>query len=288
MNEEQQDYVADDQADVADAPDVEVEDAAPPAPEWSPEDAEDAKQLGWKSPDDWQGEKPAGYIDDPRRYLDRFERIPAVKALKEQTAKIQKDADDRARKLDALYAQQAQSQRDAYESRLAEITKGQRQAASLADTDAYDRLEAEKAKLAPPRQEEPQDEAPQVDPYVQQYRSGEGGKWLDNPILLDTGKKLIDANPAILQRPAQEQVAYAEAELRKMYPAYFPSNAAAPKAQRTQRVDGGGLANQLGGGNGFEKLPPDAKTQFKRFVKEGLFSDDEQGRKAYTNDYNNA
>jgi hypothetical protein len=286
VSEQQYEDQPDDQ--VEDVADVEQEDAAPAAPAWSNEDVEDAKHLGWKSPDDWVGDKPAGYIDDPRRYLERFERIPAVRALKEQTAKIQKDADDRARKLDALYQQQADSQRQAYESRLAEITRGQRQAASLADTDAYDRLEQEKARLAPPRQEQQDPEPPQADPYVSQYRSSEGGKWLDNPILLETGKKLIDANPAILQRPAQEQVAYAEAELRRMYPTYFPSGNGAQKPQRAQRVDGGGLAAQLGGGTGFEKLPPDAKTQFKRFVKEGLFTDDERGRKAYTNDYNNA
>lgn len=285
MSEQQYEDQPDDQ--VEDVADVEQEDAAPAAPAWSDDDVEDAKHLGWKSPDDWVGDKPAGYIDDPRRYLERFERIPAVRALKEQTAKIQKDADDRARKLDALYQQQADSQRHAYESRLAEITRGQRQAASLADTDAYDRLEQEKSRLAPPRQEQ-QPEQPQADPYVSEYRASEGGKWLDDAYLLNQGKQIIDANPDIMKRPAQEQVAYAESKLRMLYPQMFASGKPAPKPQRAQRVDGGGLAAQLGGGTGFEKLPPDAKTQFKRFVKEGLFSDDEQGRKAYTNDYNNA
>tara|TARA_R110002126_G_scaffold73946_3_gene184551 strand:- start:3821 stop:4678 length:858 start_codon:yes stop_codon:yes gene_type:complete len=285
VSEQQYEDQPDDQ--VEDVADVEQEDAAPAAPAWSDDDVEDAKHLGWKSPDDWVGDKPAGYIDDPRRYLERFERIPAVRALKEQTAKIQKDADDRARKLDALYQQQADSQRHAYESRLAEITRGQRQAASLADTDAYDRLEQEKSRLAPPRQEQ-QPEQPQADPYVSEYRASEGGKWLDDAYLLNQGKQIIDANPDIMKRPAQEQVAYAESKLRMLYPQMFASGKPAPKPQRAQRVDGGGLAAQLGGGTGFEKLPPDAKTQFKRFVKEGLFSDDEQGRKAYTNDYNNA
>jgi hypothetical protein len=73
---------------IVDAPAVE----APPAPD--PEIVEEARLFGWKAPEEWVGDKPAGYIDDPKRYLDRIKDSRIFKTLNEQLRR-EAEADDR-------------------------------------------------------------------------------------------------------------------------------------------------------------------------------------------------
>ena len=281
--------MTDDQIDggqeVEEAPESEAQEA-PPTPSYTEEDAEQARAFGWKSPDEWVGERPASYIDHPVRYLERVQKMPFFAKMQERM-----DAQDRAhaetvQRIEAESQRRARESRAFYDQRMAQITARQRAAAAEADTATYDQLEREKRQMA--QQAQPQQQAPQVDPYVQQYMGKPEGAWLANPILQQHGAALIEANPAIKAQPAAQQVAYAEGELRKLFPGAFaaPEPAQQQPAQRAPaRVEGGGLAGGIGRAGAFDKLPADARAQFKREVEDGVFTDDAKGREAYAREY---
>ena len=289
MTEDVQEIDADDivQEDVVGVEPVVEEE--PAAPEWTAEDEEEARLFGWKSPDEWQGDKPAGYIGKPDEFLDRVQRSRIFKTMQDKLQTTETRAEEIARKQEAMNHKALERQRDQHTAEMARITTAQRVAASEADVDAYDALETQRQgliKQAP--QETPEQPQNAPDPVLDAYRSSDDGKWLDNPILAKTAVDLINGNKEVLLRGTQEQIAYAEAEVRKLYPAYFPQAAAMP-APRTA-VDGGGLAGGAGArpNGAFGKLPGEAKTSFTRFVKEGLYTDSKEDREDFANEYNRA
>lgn len=287
MTEEVQEIDTDDiqQADIVDA-EPETREDQPAAPEWSAEDEEEARLFGWKAPDEWQGDKPAGYISKPDEFLDRVQRSRIFRAMQDKLQTTEQQAAEVARKQEAMNQRAIERQREQYESELQRISAAQRRAVDEADTETYDHLEQQRQNLH--KMAQPQPTAPAHDPIVQEYRNSEQGAWLSNPILARTASELIDKNPAILNSPAKDQIAYAEAEVRKLYPAYFPQPEARPAPRSA--VDGGGLAS--GGGpkptSAFGKLPSEAKANFARFVKEGLYKDSKEDREEFANDYNAA
>jgi hypothetical protein len=193
------------------------------------------------------------------------------------------------RKLETMNEVGLKRQRQQFDTELQRISKSQRAAVEEADTATFDRLEQEKQDVIKDYSEQTPKPGPQIDPEVQAYKSSETGAWLNNPVLHETAARLIDANPAMLAQPAKTQLEYAEGEIRKMYPAYFPKKEEPkPKPQR-QVVDSGGLA---GGGmpsaTKFSKLPGEARTQFDKFVKDGIFADTKEDREEYANEYNNS
>lgn len=290
MTEEAQEIDAADieQDDIADAEPVVQEEPAEPTepttPEWSAEDEEEARLFGWKSPDEWQGDKPAGYIGKPDEFLDRVQRSRIFKAMQDKLQTTEQQAAELARKQEAMNQRAIERQREQHAAELQRITTAQRRAVEEADPEAYDQLEAQRQKLQAPPEAIKQD-TPPTNPDVEAYRASETGAWLNNPVLAKTAAELVGQNPAILVRSAKEQIAYAEAEIRKMYPAYFPKPE--PKPAPRTAVDGGGLAT--GGGSkpvgAFTKLPSEAKANFARFVKEGLYSDTKEDREEYANEY---
>lgn len=243
---------------------------------------EQARAFGWKSPDEWQGEKPSGYIDDPQAYLDRLENFTPFRKQREQFEAKQREWEDKFRRLDAMQEQALERQRAQLQAQMQDIAAGKRRAVEEADTDAYTALEQRERMMAqqyaqmmqqPPQ---PQGPPPEVASYVQ------ANEWAKDPALWEEAAQAIDYNPEIQKKPASEQLAYAESVMRRKYPHLFEQ----PK-QRPQRqmVDSGGLA----GGqrkSEFDKLPAEAKQQFKRFVEKGLFTDDTAGKKEYVDAYN--
>lgn len=273
------------QAVVVDADEV---DAPEPAPQWADEDAEEARLFGWKSPDEWQGEKPQGYIDNPQEFLDRVQRSRIFKTMQDKVSKTEQQAQDHARKLEAMNARALENQRAQYDQQMQQIVAAQRRAVMEGDTEQFDALEGRKAGLQKASEEaaKPPEQPQGPDPYVQSYFESKNGAWLKNPILQSTARALIDANPAVLVMDAKAQIDYAEAAVRKLYPGEFQQDEA-PKPKPRPMVDGGGLAQGPGRASGaFQKLPGEAKTQFERFVREGLFSDTKEDREDYANEYN--
>lgn len=285
---------ADDAQDVVTAADT-PQPADPPepaAPQWAKEDEEEARLFGWKSSSEWQGEKPAGYIDNPGEFLDRVKRSRIFSTMQEKMERQEREAQDMTRRMEAMNKAALDRQKKQFESEMASISQQQRAAVESADTDAWDRLEQRRQALVQEQpREEPQPQQPQQDPFVAQYSATDEGKWVNNPILRQAGAQLIDANPAVRGMPAQQQIEYAAAELRKIYPGAFPQEKKPAATQQPQRqaVDPGGLAGGAGkGSSAFSKLPADAKAQFNRFVADGLFENTKKDQEEYANEYNAA
>ena len=272
----------------ADAPVVDETPEAPPA--FDEADAAEARALGWKSADDWKGEKPAGFVDDPTAYLERLGNTKPFRVMSDRIKKAEADLtarEERLRKIETMSERALGMQRQQYEDRISQIGAAQRQAVASGDVKAYDDLARQRDAVS--KQMAPAPEQPGPDPYIAQYSASDDGKWLSDPSLKAQGAAMINANPAIMERPAQEQIAYARAELGKYYPHMFPdASVPAPRqAARQSPVEGGGMA--LGGaGNdgGYARLPSDVKTQFSRFVEQGLFKNDSAGKKDFVKMYN--
>ena len=269
-----EEIIADDESEVV-TPEPKVR-------EWTDEEAEQAKEFGWKSPDEWVGEVPAGYIDDPRRYLERADNFKPFKALKQKLAEAETNFTTRISKLESISAKALEAQKAQVQRELDAIHEQQRQAVSEADTDRFDDLEKRKRELSK------SDVAPQDGPheYVAEY--AKTNKWVNDPALRSIGAQLIDG-AGMRGAPVEAQIRFAEQEIKRLYPHMFeaPKTETPKPKPAPQRVDAGGL----GGGtkaSPFSKLPPEARTAFNRFVAEGIFENTEADKKRYADDYDAA
>ena len=147
------------------------------APAYSDEDADEARLFGWKPPDEWKGEKPAGYIDDPNRYIERLQQSKVFKVMDERQTALKADADERLRKLEAMNAQARERQSEQHKADLAESANLQRAAVETGDVEAYDAQEARKQGLQEPVQAVTA--PPQQDPYMAEYEAK--NEWIKNP-----------------------------------------------------------------------------------------------------------
>lgn len=258
-----------------------LKEPAPAAREWTDTDAEEARALGWKAPEEWAGEKPAGYIDDPRRYLERAENFSPFKKIKEARAADRAEYDDRLRKLEAMSTKAFEVQKAQFEARLSELKDQRRAAAEVGDVAQYDKIDRQLDGLKAPEPEPVKAEPaqPKPDPVIAAYVAA--NEWAKDPALWEFAKGVVEQNKHIWALPAEKQLAFAEKHVREMFPERFTS-----PAPTKPRVDGGGLGG--GARDAFGQLPAEARAQFNRDVKNGLFTDDAKGRASWAEDYNNA
>jgi len=271
---------------------VEVPETTPeqtPKREWSDDDEAEAKAFGWKAPEEWAGPIPAGYIDDPRRYLERAENFRPFKALREKSEQERREYDDRFRKLEAMNERALEQQREQHKRDVAAIQAAQRQAVEMADTARYDQLERQKAALRAPDVIQAAPAVAKAPPEVEAYV--QANEWAQDPALREEGRIAIDAamRSGKAFNSSGEQLQYAESVMRRKYPHLFAAPAAVtePKPAMVNRVDGGGLGGAIKSG-AFTKLPAEAKSAFKKFVSQGLFQDNDTDRKRYADDYDAA
>lgn len=277
MTEELSEVVADEEVVAAEGVDT-VAAEEPSAPEWSDEDAEAAKALGWKDPAEWEGEKPAGFIDDPRRYLERAESFGPFRKLREQM----EAQGESLRKIEVVTAKAVErvreQERERFEAELAAIREGQRRAVEEADTDTFDALEKKREGLKAP---EFDDVAPaEADPLAP-FKAEK--PWLNDPVLVNHGSILIDGalKRGAISGDVGEQIAYAERELAKYYPHMFAGDKAKPKASPVA----GDVIAPSRKKSGFDSLPSDAKSAFMSEVKKGIFKNIEEDREFFYNEY---
>jgi hypothetical protein len=254
---------------------VAVEQPEAPAKDWSDEEETDARILGWKSPDEWKGEQPPGYIADPREYLERLEKsTPFRKQREHYDAKLR----GMERVLKAQAERQLAQQKQDYEARMAEIARRERQAVEEGNVEDWERLQGIKAKM--PR---PEPVAPAEDP-VEAIK--DDFPWLGDGYLRQQAAVLAQEAVQAGTDPndARALAEYAEPRLRKYYPHLFDD--AQPEAQPKPqpRVDGGGLAGSRKRA-GFDTLPSDVKAEFNRQVKMGVFKDTKDDKEFFFNEY---
>jgi hypothetical protein len=254
-----------------------------PAKEWSDDEEFEAKALGWKAPDDWKGDKPPGYIADPREYLRRAETFGPFRKIKEKLERLE----DHTRRIESVTAKQverAQKQAEAeFNQRLNAIQAEKRKAAQEGDLERYDQLAATEARLERPKLDTVPPVEPPKDTLTEEVKAKH--TWVNDAYLRRRGAELVDEafGTGELPRTAtpQEQVVFVEGRLKAYYPHLFqPEQKPVPKASP---VDGGGIASARR--TGFSSLPQDAKDAFKRLVAQGVFKDTDEDRKFYHDEY---
>ena len=277
--QETEDLVAKDQ-DVTEGESKEEPTVENPQPKtWSEEDEAEARTFGWKPPDEWRGDKPDSYLDNPGDYLERVQGSRIFQAMQARMT-------EQARKLDAVHeATQARIRAD-YEGKMAAIASQQRRAVEDADTESWDKLEEQRQELM---QSAPQ-AAPQgggMPPELLEYERSEEGRWLANPMLGAEAAQFIEDHPAYKGLPPMTQAALARDHLSKKYPALFPGQEQ-PKPTVTTKVDPGGLdGGTKRDRSEYSKLPKEAKAQFEKDVKRGTFKDTKEQREWFADVYNN-
>ena len=254
--------------------------------DWSEEEEGEAKLFGWKAPDEWQGDKPPGYIDNPKDFLGRVHRSSIFKTMEDKIQKTEQQSQEAIRKLEVMSKRAIETQRQQHESRIADIEAKQRQAVEVGDLDSYDSLAKDRANLVQ-NAPKPDDTPPETAPEVDQYRAE--NDWTKDPMLWAEAAQSVNYMPNINTATPQQQIEFAEAHMKRKYPHLFvPAEPEKPKPVR-QKVDGGGLAaGPSRSTDAFSKLPASAQRQFAIFVKQGTFKDTKKEREEYANEYNEA
>lgn len=252
--------------------------------ELPPEEIERAKFLGWKSPDEWQGDPPPNGFMSAEDYLERADRFVPTRKLQEKvdhlTGLVEQNAETQ-RKMGVIFENQIKAQKERHQQALESARKVQADAFESGDKEQYERArEAENNLLKQTPTAQPA--VPQIKPEVREA--------LD---MWRADKPWFGADQEKTQRAAQ---IYKEAEVSGITSInailarvdHVLAEEAPKPAQRKTPSVGAGLS--LGGGKAedFDKLPSEAKGAFKKMVGQGLFEDNAEGRAQYTKDYNDA
>lgn len=261
-----------------------VSEGTTPAPKWAPETETLARDWGWKAPDEWKGELPPGYIDDPERYVERYAKTPAVQKLQKDIEAARHEAEEKIRKIEVVTTRVLERERAAFKAELDRIKAEKLAAVETGDVEAY--KAAERREEAVSRQMA--DDKPQESAVPDNHRAAIE-QW-------SVGKSWFKADPIKTQAAV---ILYGQAQQNgltdpKAILAYVDQNMAnqfadlRPKAAQPALVDGG---LTFGGGSqasAFEKLPKEAKDAFRRFVEKGVFKDTKEDRAQYAEDYDAA
>jgi hypothetical protein len=301
-----------------------IPDPSPEAVEDAPAQAEapeardyeaDARKQGWKPKDEFDGPadkwRPADEFvkrgnEDPRILRTRVDKLDklysGVKAQwQADLSAKEKEFNERVERLNRVSELALKRQRDTYE---AQIATAKRQAVQEGDAERYDQLEQhERAVQAEWRKEDeavaeqpkpksdPREAAPKLLPETETWVS-KNASWFNKD------RTLTDEAIAYENYLAQSQPGLSVAErlekTREHVVTTFPNkfgrkNGMSQDNRKGSPVEGsqrgpGGSANADGG---FGQLPSEARTQFKAFVKEGIFKDSDADRASYAKYYSN-
>lgn len=260
------------------APETAAPAAPRPTPAWDPEIESIAREWGWKSPEEWKGEPSPGYIDNPERYVEKYERLPVVQKLKKEIQETRRLSEKTQEALSRTFERELQT-------RMAELQAQKVQAVEVGDVDKFKAIERQQAELSKQAAEIPQ--APKQEAVPPDHRAAID-QW-------SVGKDWFKTDPiktqaaVVLYGQAQQQglsdpkaiLAFVDQEMSKRFADMAPKQAVTP-VEAGLTFGGGSQASS------FDKLPKDAKDAFQRFVKQGLFKDTKEGRAAYAEDYNAA
>ncbi len=263
--------------------------AAPPeavteAPKWAPEVETEARALGWKAPDEWKGDIPSGYIEDPTRYLERAESFAPFRKIKEKLTEVEKTTSESLRRIETVAAKQLDRERAAFQTELARIKAEKVAAVEVGDVDAYKALEKrEEAVRKGMPEDAPRQSAVPDDHRVAIEQWSVGKDWFKkDPVMTQAAAVLYGQAQAEGLTDPKAILAKVDAEMANKFSALAPKTAAVESVEAGLTFGGGSQASP------FEKLPKDAKEAFQRFVAKGVFKDTKEDRAQYAEDYNAA
>jgi hypothetical protein len=258
------------------------------APKWAPEVENEARALGWKAPDEWKGEVPGSYIDNPERYLERAENFAPFRKVKEKLKDVEVKAEERLRKVETALSKAFERDRAALLTQIEQIKAEKVAAVEVGDVDRFKALEKREDALrkdAEQPQEAPQQRQPEV---PQEHRTAIDTWRVDKPWFqtdaIKTQAAVIYYGEAEAKgiREPQAILRYVDMQMARQFRDIGEQVAAKSQVEAGLTFGGGSTASA------YDKLPADAKEAFKRFAAKGIFPDTKEGRAAYAEDYNAA
>lgn len=238
---------------------------------------ERATQYGWKSPEDWKGDEPPNGFMTPEEYLARphvqlrirDDEFAELKASSEASLAEVRAASESMKR---VYEESAERRREAHNAEVARIKADKERAVEDGDLQRYKQLDQQQSNLTPPQEQSAQNS--EISAWA------EKNKWFESDHYA-RGKAIEIAGVAARGgADAKAQVEAVDREMRRLMPHLFEAPKSETSDPKPSKVDGGGLA-QLGGGKGFDSLPPDARAQAERDIAEGLYSSKEDWAKFY-------
>jgi hypothetical protein len=284
----------------------------------SPEEMDEAKTLGWKSPKEWKGDPPKNGFKKARDFLAHGKEVlPIVqsqnKKLERELAEARRELADTkketAKKLENLERMSRtalKQQRDQLEEKYAAAIDA---AAEVGDKAAVQKLRSDEKKALKEfdeeasdkkdddKKDEPKSEIPkEVESWVKENQWFEDDEEAKALAITRHGKLLREHPNWTLEKNLEEVRKY----VAKRFPEHFEEESKdddeddQPK-RKGSRVEGGG--SRMGGDSqrtAWAKLPADAQKQADVFIKEdGLFlakgetveKDLQKARERYAKEY---
>lgn len=274
----------------------------------SPEVIQQAKDMGWVSPEGWKGAEPKNGFLSPQEYIRRGEKImPIVRAenkkLKDEVATLRAERETdkaehtktiaRIERMSTLGIEQARKQiEDKYADRKeAAVEVGDKAAYRQAEKDEKEAFAAidDKLKEAEPEKGKTNGNADAglpkaVTDVVDAWKSA--NPWyVDDPKLAVTDEMTSFANTVHMKLQKEkkgltlaENLKEVTERVRKRFPEEFGGGDdkgdedEADAKPRGSRVEGGSRTGGGGAATLWSKLPADAKAQADKFIKDdGLF-----------------
>lgn len=255
---------------------------APPVREWTDEDEEKAAFIGWRKVDD-PAKRPRGYIEDPRRYIERAESILPYKKLKEQFENREKQ---REMEMEALRSGLERVHEGIRKREIDRLKAEMREAARFADEERHAKaVEAYERAVQTDPAAVPKPQTPQIAPEeaaLAQKWLRDNGDWYNSDA--EARKLAEDAFAESLTELRNTAMANRLAYVDRMVRAYKSAKSRAAEIVAAKpaaaKVDPGGLPRS-GRKEAFDDLPKTCHEQFARDVKAGLFENDADGREMW-------
>ena len=263
------------------AAEVPADDTPPPR---DLEAESEARALGWKSPDEWKGEIPSGYIDDPKRYLERAEGFTPFRNIKAKLSELEKSADDRLRRIEKAATAMIERERKTHAEELARIKSEKVQAFEAGDRERFDALERKQEDLQSFKPEPvPEPGMAEVEAWAKD-RPWFGTKAAEfDPIMTNAAGVLWGEAAGKGMTDPKQILAYVDKRMEENFPHKFAKAAAV--VQKQSAVESGLTFGGGNSGGGFASLPKSARDAFARFVAQGVFTDSKEDRETYFKDY---
>lgn len=306
MSDYEDDYIPDAQETPQEAPERQERAA-------EPDYESEARRQGWKPQEEFDGPaekwRPAKDFvergnEDPKILRSRVDKLDRAlnevrRQAREERDQLQRASEERIERLARQQVQALRQQRDAYEQ---QIEAAKRAAVREGDEQRYEDLTKHQREVRAEWRKEDEDTAPAAKPQSQAPVIAEPAQetkaWVQRNAWFQKDQALTDEaiayeNYLAQSRPGmsiEERLEETRAHVVKTFPHKFgkkpvttqPPRQGGSPVEGSQRASGPASAAD----GGFGKLPQEARAQFKSFVKEGVFKDDDASRAKYAKYYN--
>lgn len=241
-------------------------------PETTPEpDVEsDARRLGWKPEGDWRGDK-SGWVD-AATFMEQVRTVPG------KVRKLEADYAERFARLERMQEAALKRQAESHNAEIERVKAQMRQAVEVGDVAAWEKLDAQRERMAQDAPEAPEPAKPGLPAETQAWVTK--NEWFTSDEILRGVAQNLASKAARLGMSVADQLAYVDREM----PQYFPDRFK-PKHKLTHSaVEGLSLAAPKRGRKTGSDLPAEARAIAAREVKEGIWKSVDEYAAVYFGD----